>query len=200
MHTSKFAREQQLAYSGGDTMSNPRAALGMLLPLAFHFGGAHGFGYTQTVDGAFAETPPSFSRTCAADCPQCTPITVTNVEAQDLSDASGCVCVEGSIRAGSGDYDYPSDSVVCEGAESYCDCGGDCEDDEASAWCQCDEAQACCSGDAEAASGDAEAASVDAEAATLTWTLTPYDDCAFLGPSASMRASTPAPETTSWTF
>ena len=35
-------------------------------------------------------------------------------------------------------------SVQCDGAPSFCDCGGDCEDDEGSAWCQCEEAQACC--------------------------------------------------------
>ncbi|KAH8074668.1 hypothetical protein JL721_2236 [Aureococcus anophagefferens] len=133
----------------------------MLLPLAFLFGGAHGFGYSQTVDNC-AETPHTFDRSCSADCPQCTPIAVTNVVAQDLSDASGCVCVEGSIRAGSSSSG-DDDGVICDGEreDEFCDCDGDC--DENPAWCQCDEAQACCSGDAS------------------TWTLTPYDDCAFLG-------------------
>ena len=154
-------------------MARSRLALAAL-PLAFLFGGAHGFGYSQTVDGAIecAETPPSFSRQCAVDCPQCTPIAVTGVVAQDLSDASGCVCLEGSISAGSGEGDYSSgsddDGVVCDDVGEFCDCESDC--DENPAWCQCDEAQACCSGDAG-----------DAEAALSTWTLTPYDDCAFLG-------------------
>ena len=181
---TKFASEiwqrnlpasSKLACSGGDTMSTPRAALGMLLPLAFLFGGAHGFGYSQTVDNC-AETPHTFDRSCSADCPQCTPIAVTNVEAQDLSDASGCVCVEGSISAGSGDYSSGSDDddgVICDDEREelygeFCDCSYDCTANPA--WCQCDEAQACCSGDAD-----------EAEAAMSTWTLTPYDDCAFLG-------------------
>jgi hypothetical protein len=43
------------------------------------------------------------------------------------------------------DDDYGDDGAVkCDGADSFCDCEGDCEDDEGSAWCQCEEAQACC--------------------------------------------------------
>jgi hypothetical protein len=33
-------------------------------------------------------------------------------------------------------------TVTCEDWDAFCDCAGDCEREEA--WCQCDEAQACC--------------------------------------------------------
>ena len=38
------------------------------------------------------------------------------------------------------------ESVTCPGMTEYCNCGDDCTDPEGSAWCQCDAAQACCSG------------------------------------------------------
>ncbi|EGB02584.1 hypothetical protein AURANDRAFT_68746 [Aureococcus anophagefferens] len=101
-------------------MSTPRAALGML-PLVFLVGGARGFGYSQTVDNC-AETPHTFDRSCVEDCPQCTPIAVTE-RGQDLSDATECVCIEGSLM---GDDDSSDDD------------------------------------------------------ASKSWTLTPYDDCAFI--------------------
>ena len=42
------------------------------------------------------------------------------------------------------DDDGGEGSVQCDGADSFCDCEDDCDDDEGSAWCQCEEAQACC--------------------------------------------------------
>jgi hypothetical protein len=92
-----------------------------MLPLVFLVGGARGFGYSQTVDNC-AETPHTFDRSCVEDCPQCTPIAVTE-RGQDLSDATECVCIEGSLM---GDDDSSDDD------------------------------------------------------ASKSWTLTPYDDCAFI--------------------
>jgi hypothetical protein len=42
------------------------------------------------------------------------------------------------------DDDGGEGSVQCDGADSFCDCEDDCDDDEGAAWCQCEEAQACC--------------------------------------------------------
>lgn len=50
----------------------------------------------------------------------------------------------GEYGGGGDDTTSMDMSVTCEGQTEFCDCTGDCTDEEGSAWCQCEEAQACC--------------------------------------------------------
>ncbi|KAH8070386.1 hypothetical protein JL721_5155 [Aureococcus anophagefferens] len=128
----------------------PARLVALALPLAFLFGGAHGFGYiqtvevTETVEGVSSLATHTFSRTCAADCPQCTATAITYRRGQDLSASEECVCIEGDLRPRHYDYENDYENDYSAPAES--------------------------------------------------WTLTAYDDCAFITTIGRRSRCTPAKE------
>ena len=76
--------------------------------------------------------------------------TITSEDGASARDACPAAC--GACSAWSYSYSYigpttfptkeGGDSVQCDGASDFCDCKGDCVNNDK--WCQCDEAEACC--------------------------------------------------------